>query len=53
MPPGVVESLVHTVTEEGEYSWDKCFAASDEKLLGKVLKSYGCPKIVDSITMIR
>lgn len=27
---------MHTIAEEGEYSWDKCLAASEEKLLGEL-----------------
>lgn len=34
-PAAVDNSLVRTVTEEGEFSWEKCLAASAQKLLGK------------------
>lgn len=34
-PPGLGDSLVRTITEEGELSWEKCLAASEQKLLGE------------------
>lgn len=34
-PGGARDSLVRTITQEGELSWEKCLAASDQKLLGE------------------
>lgn len=34
-PGGAGDSLVRTITQEGELSWEKCLAASEQKLLGE------------------
>ena len=39
-PGGAGDCLVRTITQEGELSWEKCLAASQQKLLGEERVTY-------------